>query len=97
METAERPWRAEVLEGVEPHLDCWTDPGHHQTFKPRRAVKSKAKTMQLLHRNALEALPQSRRAWSCWFRFTYQLDVVSCDGHLSLDLGSGSLSSLPEA
>ena len=42
METAERTWRARVLEGVEPHPDCWIGPGHHQTFKPRRAVKSKA-------------------------------------------------------
>jgi hypothetical protein len=78
METGERPWRARVLEGVEPHPDCWPGPGHHQTFKPRRAVKSRAKTMQLVHENALGALSQSCQGWSHWFRFTYQRDVVSC-------------------
>lgn len=42
MERAARPWRARVLEGVEPHPDCWAGPGQPQAFKPRRAVKSKA-------------------------------------------------------
>lgn len=53
--------------------------------------------MQLVHRNALEGMSRPWWAWTCWFRFTYQLDVVSCDGHLSLDPDSGSLSSPPDA